>query len=377
MAGDEFGERTEQPTERRRQDARQKGNVTRSTDLNSAGLMLAAAAAIYMFGVSLPQAMAELLHSQLKGPAWRGIDAASTMKHFWVIVEFVAAVLLPLFLLMVAAALLFNTVQIGFLLAPESLQPKFSRLNPLEGVKRILSMRGLVKLGVSLTKLILLAAITAWVIASMLPHFLPIIDVKWMSDVASLSGDAFRNTGLAKIILLAIKDSLTSLAFQLALTLIVLALLDFAFQKWKHEQDLRMTKQEIREELKNMDGDPLTRQRRRDAHRKLAQARELRQVREADVVITNPTEIAIALKYDPDQMPAPTVVAKGMGPIAARIRQIAAENGIPIIERKPLAQALYRTIKVGQTIPVEMYEVFIEIMAYIYRLTGRTHPNLT
>ncbi len=137
-----------------------------------------------------------------------------------------------------------------------------------------------------------------------------------------------------------------------------------------------MTKQEIRDEMKNMDGDPLTRQRRRDAHRKVAQARELMQVRDADVVITNPTQIAVALKYDPETMPAPVVIAKGMEEIAARIRAIAAEHGVTIIERKPLARALFHNVKVGQVIPVDMYEVFVEIMAYVYRISGRNAPRL-
>ena len=137
-----------------------------------------------------------------------------------------------------------------------------------------------------------------------------------------------------------------------------------------------MSKQEVREEMKNMEGDPLIRQRRREAHRKFTQAGELEQVKHADVVITNPTEIAVALKYDPQRMAAPTVVAKGMHEIAARIRQIAAEHGVPIIERKPLARALYRDVKGGQQIPGEMYEVFVEIMAYVYHLSGRTPTNL-
>ena len=138
-----------------------------------------------------------------------------------------------------------------------------------------------------------------------------------------------------------------------------------------------MTKQELREEMKKMEGDPLIRQRRKDAHRKLVQAREMHAVKDADLIITNPTQIAVALKYDPDTMTAPSVVAKGMGEIAARIRRLAAENGIPIIERKPLAQALYHDVKVGQAIPIEMYEVFVELMAYIYNITGRTPPDLS
>ena len=126
--------------------------------------------------------------------------------------------------------------------------------------------------------------------------------------------------------------------------------------------------------MKDMDGNPLVRQRRREAHRKLAEGRQLGEVPKSDVVITNPTQIAVAIKYDPTEMAAPIVVAKGMGEIAAQIRRIAAEHGIPIIERKPLAQALYRQVKLGHPIPVEMYEVFVEILAYVYRLTGKKAP---
>jgi flagellar biosynthetic protein FlhB len=137
---------------------------------------------------------------------------------------------------------------------------------------------------------------------------------------------------------------------------------------------MMMTKQELREEMKDMDGDPHTRMRRREAHRKLTEGRNLQAVKTADVVITNPTELAIAIKYDPATMPAPTIVAKGADEIAAQIRKIAAEHGIPIIERKPLARALYKSVKVGQQIPAEMYDVFIEILAYVYRITGRQPP---
>jgi len=179
-----------------------------------------------------------------------------------------------------------------------------------------------------------------------------------------------------RVTLFYVEGAVVKLAFQLSSALVFLALLDFLYQRWKLEQDLRMSKQEVRDELKEMEGDPVMRQRRREAHRKVAQARELRQVRTADVVITNPTEIAVALKYDPEKMAAPIVVAKGMGEIAASIRRIAAENRIPIIERKEVARSLYRTIKVGQPVPIEMYQVFVEIMAYVYHVTGRTPRSL-
>lgn len=358
MATDEFGEKTEQPTDRRRQEARQKGNVARSTDLNAAGLMLAVAACLFFFGASLLQTLGRLMQVFLSEPAWTQADRMFVFQQAVRVSEVLAAEVLPVMLVMAATALALNILQVGFLFAPDALQPKLSRLSPMEGFKRIFSIRALVKLAVSLGKLAVLVTIAGWWITWQLPGFL--------NSMGTEPGE----------LALQIKSSTTGLAFALALALVLLALLDFGFQKWKHEQDLKMTKHEIREEMKQMDGDPHIRQRRREAHRKLAEAREVQQAADADVVITNPTEIAVALKYDPQKTPAPMVLAKGMGPIAARIRQIAAENGIPIIERKPLARALYRDVKVGQMIPVDMYEVFVEIMAYVYRLTGRTPPNL-
>jgi len=358
MASDEFGDKTEQPTDHRRQDARQKGNVARSQDLNTSGHMLAAAFVLMMLGIPTIRFLATLMRNSLRGPAWNNVDGNFVMKMFRELAEHVASGVLPIMLLMMATALFFNFVQVGFQISPDAVLPKFNRLDPIQGAKRLLSIQAVVKLIISLGKLAIVITIAALSISLALPEFLNLSDQE------------------PTMILFRIQQALARLAFQLAIALIVLALFDYGFQKWKFERDLRMTKQEVREELKQMEGDPLIRQRRKDAHRKLAQARELQSVKNADVVITNPTEIAVAIKYDPETMAAPIVTAKGMGVIAARIRQIAAEHGIPIIERKPLAQALYRDLKVGEEVPIEMYEVFVELMAYVYRITGRTPPNL-
>ena len=356
MPADEFGEKTEQPTERRRSEARQKGNVARSADLVSAGNMLAVAFILFFFGYGFTRSMAALLRHFFANPLPLTYDRTTIMQQLLAVSKIISGSVLSIMFFSLMASILFNMVQVGFLVAPESLQPKLSRLNPLEGVKRIFSLRGLVKLAVSLGKLIVLVVIAAWSISVELERFVQ-----------------FPHAELTAI-MPEIGSALVRLAFQLSMALILLGLLDFGFQKWKYEQDLRMTKQEIRDEMKQMEGDPLMRQRRKETHRKLAQAREIQQVKNADVVITNPTQIAVALKYDPEKMAAPTVVAKGMGEIAARIRRVAIENGVPIIERKPLARALYRDVKVGHTIPVELYEVFVEIMAYVYRLSGKKLP---
>lgn len=358
MASDEYGDKTELPTERRRTEAREKGNIPRSVDLNAAGLMLAAAIAINSFGPPLTKSLSELMHASIQNAGNVQLSRGDAMRMFWELAKFSAVNVLPVMLAMAAAALALNLAQVGFLLAPQIIQPQLSRINPLDGAKRLLSIRAVMKLGVSLGKLAVVIGVAGISISHFLPQFL-----------ALLHAPAGPILGL-------IESSVVRLAFQVSSALVTLAALDYLFQRWKHEQELRMTKQEVREEMKQMEGDPHIRQRRREAHRKLVSARELQKVRNADVVITNPTEIAVAIKYDPTQMPAPIVVAKGMGEIAARIRQIAAEHNVPIIERKPLARALYRDVKVGHAIPVDMYGVFVEIMAYVYRITGRTPQGL-
>jgi flagellar biosynthetic protein FlhB len=358
MSTDEFGEKTELPTERRRTQARERGNVARSVDLTAAGLLLGAAAVFYVLAVPLCRTLAELTAGSLRAAGPGPLKAADAVDRIRGLLQLIAPNMLAVLLTMMAAAFIWNVVQVGILISPDALQPQFARLNPLTGVRRLFSMAALMRLAVSLAKLSIVVGIAAWSIGSMLP---------WCVQLIGLE---------PRVTLFYVEGAVVKLAFQLASALVFLALLDFLYQRWKFEQDLRMSKQEVRDELKEMEGDPVMRQRRREAHRKVAQARELRQVRTADVVITNPTEIAVALKYDPEKMAAPIVVAKGMGEIAASIRRIAAENRIPIIERKELARSLYRTIKVGQPIPVEMYQVFVEIMAYVYHVTGRTPRSL-
>lgn len=354
---EENDDRTEDPTERRRADAREKGNIAKSTDLNAATLMLAAAAAVLALAPPLGRQLAEFTAAALTTVVTR-MDQARALQLGQETISALASAVLPVLLLASLVSLGANLVQVGVLIAPEAIQPKFSRISPLAGLKRILSVRAAAKLGVSIGKLMILLAITTLIVWCSLPSFLPLMSAE------------------AGAITVVIHTASAQLAFALAAALLVLALLDYGFQKWKHEQELRMTKQEVRDEMKNMEGDPQIRMRRREAHRKIAQARELQSVKTADVVVTNPTHYAVALKYDPKTMPAPTVVAKGVDHMALQIRRIAQENGVPILERPELARTLYASVKVGRTIPVDLYEAFVEIMAYIYRITGKTPANL-
>ncbi|HCO25505.1 Flagellar biosynthetic protein FlhB [Gimesia maris] len=357
MAENDTGEKTEQPTDRRRNEAREKGNIAKSTDLNAAGMMLATAAVLYFFAVRLSSDMKNLMEVSLTTPVWLRVDQPLLIERCESIIELFLEGTLVMMVVLFVSAVFLNIVQVGFMMTPDVLQLKWERLNPIEGAKRIISIRGLVKLGVSLGKISLLVLIAVWFSYLVFPSFLGLMG----APPETILRDIFNST--------------IELGLLLALALIILGGLDYAFQKWKHEKDLMMSKQEIREEMKSMDGDPLIRQRRREAHRKLAMSQELSKVESADVVITNPTHISIAIKYDPESMPAPVVVAKGAGEIAFQIRKIANEHGIPIIERKALARQMYRDVKTGQEIPFELYEVFVEIMAYVYSLTGKTMPD--
>jgi len=358
MANDEGGEKSELPTERRRTQAREEGNIARSTDLNVAIVTLASVGALWFTGWDTVQALAKFLGASLSAEPWIRVDPA----HVWLWWQQAALTIgthvLPLMLLIAAGALASNLLQVGFLWAPDVLLPKFSRLNPLQGLQRIVSLQAFAKLGSSVGKLLVLGSV------GVAYFYWKIDNFQAISQHTSL--EILVQAGYAWV----------ELGFYLALSLIGLALFDYGYQFWKHEQDLKMTKQEVREEMKEMEGDPHIRMRRREIHRKLAEGRQLQDVRTADVIITNPTHLSIAIKYDPAKMQAPIVVAKGQDEMALQIRRIANEHGVPIIERKSLAQALYKQVKVGQAIPVDLYEVFVEILAYVYKITGRKPPMM-
>jgi flagellar biosynthetic protein FlhB len=262
-------------------------------------------------------------------------------------------ILAPIMLAVMVAAFLATGIQVGFHANLSRLAPKLSKLNPIQGFGRLFSGQNWMQLVMNLLKLTLIGGIAYNEIQNQIPVIL------------SLSGVDFpQNFVMAA-------EMIYSLAWRIAMALLILAAADWIYQKWKFERDIRMSKQEIKDEAKNMEGDQGIKGRRRQLARKMIMQRIHRDVPTADVVVTNPTELAIAIKYDQDNMGAPRVVAKGAGFLAQRIRQVAVANGVPIIERKPLAQALYKTVDVGQEVPPEFYQTIAEILAYVYELAGK------
>ena len=353
----EQDDKTEDATEHRQNEARMQGQVAKSTDLTAASLMLAAACSLLVLLPELSQSLAEFTRHSLSHVTLR-IDPGWALERLQSLLQFIAVTVAPSLLLTAAVLIGVNLAQVGFLIAPAALQPKFSRLNPLGGVQRILSVQSVMKLFVSLGKLALLATVTVFMLHWALPEILALTS----ASVGALASSMHTH--------------MTRLAFVLAAVLLCLALCDYMFQLWKHQQDLRMSKQELRDEMKNMDGDPHIRQRRREVHRKLATAREMKSVKTADVIVTNPTHYAVAIKYDPSKMAAPIVVAKGVDEAALQIRRIAGENAVPILERPALARQLHKDVRVGWPIPAELYATFAEILHYVYRITGRNPSQL-
>ena len=260
-----------------------------------------------------------------------------------------ARIILPLLLIAFAGAILVNVVQIGFLFSTKALEPKFSRLNPLEGLKRMFSMRTLFELAKSIAKTVLIGVIG---------YNLVIENANTLSQMA---GDNI-NASIS-----AIGGSIVDAGFRIGLALLIIAIIDFVYQWFKFERDLRMSKYEIKMEYKQTEGDPQIKSRIRQKQRQMAMMRMMEAVPQADVVITNPTHYAVALKYDSESSGAPVVTAKGQDYIALRIKEIAKEHDVEMVENRPVAQALYKNCEIGHEIPLELYQVVAEILAYVYK----------
>lgn len=350
MPDDLRGERTEQATPRRRLEARERGNVPRSVDFSAALLLLATFGLLYYLGRALLLDLGLIEERILRALDRPPVDVADVTALAADLAAAVGTALLPLLLGMLVVAIAVNLLQTGVVWSGHPLTPDWGRLNPVSGFGRLFSLQSGVRLVMSLLKMAALTAGVWWVV---------------QQEIAGMGALASQDAGG---ILAAVSAAVFRAALKLAAMLLLLGFLDYLFQRWNYERDLRMTKQEVRDELRRYEGDPHIRQRRQQIQRQLARQRMMKAVEKADVVITNPTELAVALQYDPQAMASPRVVAKGARLMALRIRQVAADAGVPIVERKPLAQALYKACKVGDAIPETLYKAVAEVLGFIYGL---------
>jgi flagellar biosynthesis protein FlhB len=346
-------ERTESATPRRREEVRNKGQGARSADVNAAVALLAGVLFLRNWGQTLVVWSAELFRATFTALDQPDITVDVAVPAFFAFSLFTATVLAPIFGVMVVAGVVTNVAQSGFLFTMKPLMPDFSRINPLQGFKRLFSPRSLVELVKSIAKLGIVGYVVWQVMASELPTIMMLPQIPWQVAVEFAVGLVF------------------DVATWAAGVLLVLALIDYGYQRFSFERQIRMSRQEVREELKSTEGNPVIRQRVRQLQRASAQRRMMQAVPQADVVITNPTHLAVAIQYQSASMRAPKVLAKGEGFVAEQIKRVAREHDVPTMENKPLAQALYRACEVGEEIPAEVYAAVAELLAFVYRLRKR------
>jgi len=354
---EENGEKTHEATAYRRQKAREEGQVVKSQDLTSAALLIVALLILWYSSSSLITYFGYTARDQLGGQAWLTIDRQQ-ICHVAARMGFeLAKVVVPVLGMLMVAAIVAHLSQSGLLFLPDKLGFDLKRINPLQNAQRIFSLTSVVHLGMGMLKVCIIASVAAYCVWNERYNLLKLPD----QSTAEIGSYLFL--------------TLLWTSLKIGGALVVLAILDYGYLFWKHEQDLKMTHQEIREEMKQQQGDPQIISKRKQIHRQLVMRSLQTSVPKADVIVTNPTELAVALKYDPDTMPAPIVIAKGAGALAQRIRRLALENNVPIVERKELARALYKMVEINQQVPAEQYAAVAEVVRYVYQLKGKKLPG--
>jgi flagellar biosynthesis protein FlhB len=351
MAEGQDQERTEKATPKKKQEAREKGQVVQSREIPSVLVLLGGLSVFYFAGGWMFGQLADVMRGIFNHMVQHnfGVERAQVLLGQILLRLFI--LLAPLLVVIMVAGVFSSLVQTGFLLTGETLTPKLSKLNPLSGIKNLFSLRSMVEVVKAILKVIIVGGMAYATLFKEMNHIPALVELN-ITQILSFTGNVALRLG-----------------YYTCLVLLVLAGVDYLFQYWQNERDLRMTKQEVKDEHRQQEGDPQVRSRIRSVQREMAQRRMMEAVPDATVVITNPTHLAVALKFE-RSMPAPKVVAKGAGHIAEKIRSIAGEHDVPIIEQKPLARALYKNVEIDQYIPADLYHAVAEMLAYVYRLKG-------
>jgi len=345
-------EKTEDPTPRRYEEARSRGQTALSPELGSAVLLLAAFGVLQSTTGDAFYRLAEVMRASFRS---LGTDDLTPRMVYTASIQtelLILQILAPLFAVLIAGGIVLNVAQTRFLLTLYPLRPDLNRINPLAGFQRLCSTRSLVELAKTLGKAAVIGLVAYRSVVDQFPQMVLLSRTDLRQAVAALGGAA------------------VSLGTRVSLVLLVLGVLDYLYRRREYLQGIRMTREELREEMRHSEGSPEVRARVRRLQRALAQGRSLPKVRQADVVVVNPTHYAVALQYRPAEMRAPRVVSKGRGLIAQQIRRIARLAGVPIVENPPLAQTLYRTVELGQEVPVDLYQAVAELLAFVYSLRG-------
>ena len=343
-------EKTEQATPKRQQEAREKGQVPRSRELNTLGVMLAGAGALVLMGEQLGSGIAHMMRQGLIHERSQIFDSAHLANALAERLLSALVTLAPFLLVVLLAAIATPLLMGGWSFSAKAMAFKAEKLDPIKGLKRIFALRGLLEMLKAMGKFVLVGAVAVF----------------WLQRLAD---------DLLGLSLQPVTQALHSGAYICALSLLVLstvlvviAAIDVPFQLWDHAKKLRMTKQEVRDEVKDTEGKPEIKSRIRQAQQEMAQRRMMEEVPKADVIVTNPTHFAVALKYDQSKMRAPRVVAKGADLVAARIREVAEQHNVPLFSAPPLARAIFASTKLGKEIPVNLYAAVAQVLTYVYQL---------
>ncbi|MED3563672.1 flagellar biosynthesis protein FlhB [Bacillus xiapuensis] len=353
------GEKTEKATPLKRREARKKGQVAKSAEVPQALTLLLCFSFFLIGGKSFIEGCFQIYRRCFEEYIRWDLSISSTRLLFNQLLLDAAKLVAPLLVIVLTAGVLANFLQVGFLFNLESLKMNFGKINPIQGAKRIFSMKSLVEMIKSILKIVITSAIVAVMI--------------WQEKDALFSIGQKNLLDSSKII--------ASLALKLGITvsacLVILAAADYFYQRFDYEKKLRMSKQDIKDEYKKMEGDPVIKGKRRAKQRQLSMNRMMQEVPKADVIITNPTHFAVAIRYDFTAMDAPEVIAKGQDYIALKIKEIAKQHKIMTVENKPLARALFASVEIGEQIPEELFNAVGEILAYVYYQEGRYKGMMT
>lgn len=343
-------EKTEQATPKKKLEARDKGQVVKSEDFNTAMILLSGVLLTLFLGGAIIAQMKDTMGMLCKNLFYKDFNADTFITLVMDISFKNMNVVLPLMGGFMIVGLIATTSQTGLMFSRKALIPDFKRLNPITGTKNLLSRKSLVKAAMSIVKLSIMSGVAYVSIRKDLDPLLELISMRTEAILSSASGLIF------------------AITLKITIIMLILSFLDLLYQRWQHSKDMMMTKNEVKQESKQSEGDPLIKSRIKTVQRQMSNKRMMQDVPEADVVVTNPTHYAVALKYDAATMESPKVVAKGVDLIALKIREIATKNNIPIVEDRVLARVLYSTIELGSEVPPKLYQAVAKVLSYVYQL---------
>lgn len=347
------GEKTEKATPKKRQDSRKKGQVAKSQDINTAIVIFAVFLVLLITGKNMFNKLLNIYRYTFQDFIGMQVTESNVFVIFVDLLLELVTILAPIMVVAMVAGVFANFIQFGFLFSTEAIQFKLDKLDPIKGMKRIFSIRAIVELFKSVLKISCIGGVT--------------FAVLWLrKEEVLILAQKTVGAGLATIGSLTIQMGLIASG-----VLLFLGVLDYFYQKYDYEKNLRMSKQDIKDEYKNAEGDPLIKSKIKQRQREMAMRRMMQEVPNADVVITNPTHYAIALKYDESKLDAPFVVAKGVDFVAQKIKYVAKENDVIMVENRPLARALYSQTEIGDAIPEEFFKAVAEILAYVYKTKNK------